>query len=121
MLNQVNIMGRLTHNPGIKTTPNGKSVSTFSIATNQGSKEKEKTYFIDLVAWNSTAEFLCKYFSKGSLIIVSGILTSRTYTDKNENKRKATEILVNEIHFSGEKSKNANSNTIDDVMLPTED
>lgn len=105
-LNVVTLMGRLTADPELRTTPGGVSVSTFRIAVDRGfSKEEQKTDFIDLVAWRGTAEFVCRYFRKGSLIAVSGSLQTRSYEDKNGNRRTAWEVEVNQAHFAGGREK----------------
>ena len=105
-LNVVTLMGRLTADPELRTTPGGVSVSTFRIAVDRGfSKEEQKTDFIDLVAWRSTAEFVCRYFRKGSPIAVSGSLQTRSYEDKNGNRRTAWEVAVNQAHFAGGREK----------------
>ena len=107
MLNVVAIQGRLTHDPELKTTPNGVNVCSFRIAvdrsfTRQG--EERKADFIDIVAWRQQAEFVSKYFQKGSLIAIEGSLQTRQYQDKNGNNRTATEVLAAEVGFCGSKS-----------------
>ena len=88
MLNHISIMGRLTRDPEIRYTPNNIPVASFTLAVDRdfknGSGEKE-TDFINCVAWRSTAEFVEKYFSKGRMIVVSGRLQIRKYTDKDGN------------------------------------
>ena len=103
MLNVVVLMGRLTADPEVKTTPNGNSVCSFSIAVNR-SYDREKTDFVDVVAWRNTAEFVGKYFSKGQMIVVKGALQTRTYEDKEGQKRKITEVLAENVEF-GESKK----------------
>ena len=103
MLNVVVLMGRLTADPEVKTTPNGNSVCSFSIAVNR-SHDREKTDFVDVVAWRNTAEFVGKYFSKGQMIVVKGALQTRTYEDKEGQKRKVTEVLAENVEF-GESKK----------------
>lgn len=107
MLNVVAIQGRLTHDPELKTTPNGVNVCSFRIAvdrsfTRQG--EERKADFIDVTAWRKSAEFVSKYFQKGSMISVQGRLETRQYQDKNGNNRTATEVLAAEVGFCGPKS-----------------
>ena len=110
MLNHIIIMGRLTRDPEYRTTPAGLSVVNFSVAVDRDltrqSGEKE-TDFIDCVAWRKTAEFVTKYFTKGSLIVVSGRLQIRSWTDKDGNKRRTAEIVATNVYFGG--SKNADS------------
>ena len=93
MLNKAILMGRLTRDPELKITPSGVSVCPFTIAVNRPySRDKEaQADFIDIVAWRQSAEFVNKYFVKGSMIIVDGMIQTRTYEDRNGNKRKAVE------------------------------
>ena len=76
--------------------------------------EEKKTDFIDFVAWRNTAEFICKHFNKGSMVAIEGEIQTRTFTDKNGNNRKATEIVVNNVSFCGSKTDNGQSNISDD-------
>lgn len=106
MLNVVAIMGRLVADPELRTTGNGTNVCSFRIACDRNFAQKgqeRQADFIDVVAWRQSAEFICKYFQKGSLIAVEGSLQSRQYQDKNGNKRTAVEVLANEINFAGGK------------------
>ena len=96
------LLGRLTKDPELKTTQNGKSVVTFSLAVD-GFKKGE-TDFIDCVAWNATAENLAKFKKKGEQIALTGRITTRSYEDRNGNKRKAVEVTCNTIDFVGGKS-----------------
>ena len=112
MLNHITIMGRLTRDPELRTTPAGISVASFSVAVDRdfGSKDtKEKeTDFIDCVAWRQTGEFVSKYFTKGSMAVVSGRLQIREWTDKEGNKRRTAEIVADNVYF-GEGKKSDNS------------
>lgn len=107
MLNRITIMGRLTRDPEYRATPSGLSVVNFSVAVDRDfpsqSGEKE-TDFIDCVAWRKTAEFITKYFTKGSLIVLSGRLQIRGWTDKDGNKRRTAEIVADNVYFGGGKS-----------------
>lgn len=110
MLNVVALMGRLVADPQLRQTTTGKNVVSFRVAVDLGRKDangQNLADFFDVVAWNKTAEFVCKYFQKGSLIAIDGRLQSRNYQDKNGNNRTAIEILVNNVHFAGAKSQNA--------------
>ena len=121
MLNNVTLMGRLVADPELRTTHNGISVTSFAIAVDRGyakSNEERQTDFIDLVAWRQTAEFITKYFKKGSMIAVEGSIQTRTYEDKNGNKRKAVEVVVNNVHFCGSKSSNSSDYTAPAAPLP---
>lgn len=105
-MNKVILMGRLTTDPELKTTPNGISVTSFSLAVDrnyvkQGSERK--TDFINIVAWRQRAEFICKYFSKGQLIALDGSIETRSYVDKNGNNRTAFEVVVENAYFTGDK------------------
>lgn len=97
-LNKVILGGRLTAEPELKTTTSGLSVTTFTIAVNRKTADK-KADFIECVAWRGTAEFITRYFSKGSAICVCGSLQTRTWEDKNGAKRKTVEIIVDEASF----------------------
>ena len=103
MLNSAIVQGRICADPELRTTPNSISVTTFTVATDKGSGDKKQTSFIDCVAWRGTAEMICKWFSKGSAIIVQGSIQTRSYTDKDGNKRKAFEIVADNVHFAESK------------------
>lgn len=110
MLNNINIQGRITKDIEIKTTQGGKKVASFCIACGQKVGQEERTSFIDCVAWEKRAEFIANYFSKGSMILLSGRLESRSYQDNAGNNRKVTEVVVNEVNFCGEKKQESQSN-----------
>lgn len=101
MFNLVVLTGRLTADPELKTTANGTSVTTFSIAVDRRyrSGEERQTDFINIVAWRSSAEFITKYFKKGSLIGIEGSIQTRRYQDKNGNNRTAFEVVANNVQF----------------------
>lgn len=111
MLNQVNLCGRTTTDLELKTTPNGVSVTSFTLAVERdySSGEEKQADFINIVAWRGTAEFASKYFSKGKMMIVSGSLQVRNYTTKNGEKRYITEVVANNVYFAGDKAQNANT------------
>lgn len=101
MLNVIAIMGRLTAEPELRHTPNGVATCTFRIAVERSfarAGEERKADFIDIVTWRKTAEFVCKYFGKGSLIAVNGSLQTRSYEDKNGNRRTAYEVVADNVH-----------------------
>ena len=100
-LNKVILIGHITQDLELKTTPSGVSVCSFSIGVNRKySKDSEqKTDFINIVAWRNTAEFVAKYFRKGNAICICGSLQTRTWTDNNGNKRYATEVIADEASF----------------------
>lgn len=101
MFNLVVLTGRLTADPELKTTANGISVTSFSIAVSRRyrSGEEPQTDFINIVAWRQSAEFIAKYFKKGSMIGIEGSIQTRKYTDKNGNNRTAFEVVVNNAQF----------------------
>lgn len=101
MFNLVVLTGRLTADPELKTTSNGTSVVSFSIAVDRRYRagEERQTDFINIVAWRSSAEFISKYFKKGSLIGIEGSIQTRRYTDKNGNNRTAFEVIANNVQF----------------------
>ena len=106
MLNVAVLMGRLCADPELRTTPNGVSVTAFTLAVDRSyvkSGTERQADFIDIVAWRSTAEFACKYFRKGQLIAVQGSIQTRSYQDKDGNKRKAFEIVADNVHFAESK------------------
>ena len=121
-LNVVVLMGRMVADPELKRTQSGVSVSSFRVAVDRSfSKEERKADFIDVVAWKGTAEFICKYFHKGSMIALAGSLQTRNYEDKNGNKRTAYEVVANEVHFAGSQAKKEASADNFEVVDDTED
>ena len=106
MINRVILMGRMTADPELKTTNGGISVTTFRIAVDRSyvkSGEQRQTDFIDVVAWRSSAEFVCKHFTKGSLIAVDGQLQTRQYQTKDGQNRTAVEVIADNVSFTGER------------------
>lgn len=103
MLNHITIMGRLTRDPELRRTGSGIAVASFTVAVDRdfGSKDggEKETDFIDCTAWRGTGEFVSKNFSKGKSIIVSGRLQIRNYTDKDGNKRRAAEVVADNVYF----------------------
>ncbi len=113
MLNVVAIMGRLVADPTLRQTQTGRKVASFRIACDRNRRDangQSQADFIDVVCWEASAEFVCKYFQKGSLIAVEGRLQSRNYTDKTGNNRTAIEIVATNINFAGPKSTNSGNN-----------
>ena len=116
MLNRVILMGRLVSDPELKTTDTGISVTSFRIAVERSyvkQGEERKADFIDIVCWRNTAEFVCRYFNKGSLIGIDGKLQSRTYQAKDGTNRYAVEVVADIASFTGEKEK-----TYSDINTP---
>ena len=106
MINNVILMGRMTADAELKSTPSGKYVTSFSIAVERDFTQngERQTDFINLVAWGKTAEFITRYFSKGNMIAVRGSIQTRQY-EKDGSKRTATEVLVDKVSFCGEKTE----------------
>ena len=107
MLNVVAIQGRLARDPELRQTTTGKSVASFTVACDRGRRDangQSTADWIPVVAWDARAEFVCKYFQKGSMIAVDGRLQSRTYTAKDGTNRTALEIVANNVHFCGSKA-----------------
>ena len=111
MFNLVVLTGRLTADPELKTTQSGISVTSFSIAVDRRYRagEERQTYFINIVAWRQSAEFVAKYFKKGNMIGIEGSIQTRKYTDKNGNNRTAFEVVANNVQFVETKRDSAPS------------
>lgn len=111
MLNTAILMGRLTSDPELRYTPNDTAVTSFTLAVERSyikSGTDRQVDFIDVVVWRQTAEFVCKYFHKGQLAAVQGSIQTRSYTDKDGNKRKAFEIVADSVHFAEPKKDKSN-------------
>jgi len=106
-MNHIVIMGRLTRDPELRQTPNGVPVASFSLAVDRRFAPKDggerQTDFIDVVAWEKTAEFVSKYFTKGQMAAVTGRLQIRDWTDKDGNKRRSAEVVADNIYFTESK------------------
>ena len=112
MLNNVVLMGRLTADPELKQTQNGVSVLSFSLAvdrdyTQQG--QEKQVDFINIVAWRLTAEFISKYFTKGQMMALKGAIQTRSYEDKQGNKRTAFEVVADKVYFCSSKTEGSNN------------
>ena len=128
MINVVVLMGRLTADPELRTTPNGISVTSFSIAVDRAYQKagtERQTDFINCVAWRQTAEFITKYFQKGSMIAVNGTLQQRSYTDKDGNKRTAYDVVIDNASFCGSKNESGNNHvnepSLEDIEFSDDD
>ena len=103
MLNHITIMGRLTRDPELRRTGSGVAVASFTVAVDRdfGGRDggEKETDFIDCVAWRQTGEFVSKYFTKGRMIVVSGRLQIRSWTDKEGNKRRTAEVVADNCYF----------------------
>ena len=120
MLNTAIIMGRLTAEPELKSA-GGATVCSFTVAVDRrfkGKNEERQADFIRCVAWRERAEFLSRYFHKGSMVAVTGSIQVRQYEDKNGNKREAVEIVADRIDFTGEKNSGSGGGYRDDIPLP---
>ena len=111
--NKVILMGRLTADPELKQTQSGTAVVSFNLAVDRryNKDEEKKCDFITVVAWKQTAEFICKYFKKGSAILLCGELQTRSWEDNNGNKRYATEVVANEVSFCEGKNNSEGNNS----------
>ena len=110
MLNHIVIMGRLTRDPELRRTGSGVAVASFTVAVDRdfGGRDggEKETDFIDCVAWRQTGEFVSKYFTKGRMIVVSGRLQIRSWTDKDGNKRRTAEVVADNVYFGDSKRDN---------------
>ena len=112
MLNRVILMGRITQELELKTTPNGVSVTSFSIAVDRNyvkQGEQRQTDFINIVCWRQQAEFVCRYFGKGAMIAIEGQLQTRQYQAKDGTNRYVTEVVADSVSFTGEKREQNNN------------
>lgn len=106
MLNHIVLMGRLTRDPELRRTGSGIAVASFTLAVDRDFKSQsgeKECDFIDIVAWRSTGEFVSKYFTKGSMAVVSGRLQIRAWTDKEGNKRRSAEVVADNVYFGSSK------------------
>lgn len=121
MLNVVTMIGRLTADPEVRTVPSGASVTSICLAVQRDyvkQGEERQTDFIDCVAWNQTADLIGKYLRKGSQIAVAGRLQTRSYEDREGNKRKATEVVISNISFCEKREAREPEIASDDDDLP---
>ena len=116
--NKVILIGNLCADPELKQTPSGVGVTSFPLAVGRRKAAKEKepqTDFITIVAWRSTAEFICKYFQKGKSILIVGALQTRNWTDQNGQKRYVTEVMAEEAYFV---EKKADASAVESASVP---
>lgn len=121
MLNRVILMGRMVADPELKTTNSGVSVCSFRIAVDRSyvkNGEQRQADFFDIVAWRSSAEFVSRHFTKGSLIAVDGQLQSRQYQTKDGSNRSAVEVVADSISFTGERKEQKQDSGYD--VMPEE-
>ena len=110
MLNHIVLMGRLTRDPELRRTGSGIAVASFTLAVDRDFKSQsgeKECDFIDIVAWRSTGEFVSKYFTKGSMAVVSGRLQIRNWTDKEGGKRRSAEVVADNVYFGNSKRDSA--------------
>jgi len=123
MLNHIVIMGRLARDPVLRVTQSQTSVASFTLAVDRdysGSNGGEKqTDFIDCVAWRQTADFVNKYFKKGSMAVVSGRLQVRTWQDREGGNRRTAEVIVDNIYFGESKRRNDSDSSSDNSYVDT--
>ena len=123
MLNKVILMGRLTRDPELRSTPTGVNVVSFTLAVDRDfarQGEEKKTDFINIVAWRNTADFVAKYFSKGQLVAVSGKLQVRSWDDaQSGQKRYATDVVADEVFFAESKKTTSSDNSFDTNTFDT--
>ena len=117
MLNKAILMGRLTADPELRHTQNNTPVTSFTLAVNRSYGKNEQTDFIDVVAWQRTAEFVSQWFHKGMLVAVAGRIQTRTWADKTGQKRKSVEVVADEVHFA-ESKKDSQSQPRNDGAIP---
>ena len=118
--NKVILGGRLTSDPELRQTPSGVAATSFSIAVNRPytkNQEQQQADFINCVAWRSTAEFITKYFKKGSSICVTGSIQNRSWTDNNGQKRYATDVVVSDATFVDGKNDSGQASAPADVPV----
>lgn len=105
MINKVILMGRLTRDPEMRHTNSGTPVTTFSLAINSGYGENQRTDFVNCLAWNKTAEFVTKYFTKGKMIVIAdGRISTRSWETQDGKRAYATEVVAKEVSFGETKS-----------------
>lgn len=126
-LNKVVLVGRLTADPELKQTQSGTAVTTFTLAVNRryqpknedGSPAQQQADFISCVAWRAGAEFLCRYFRKGSAVCLTGSIQTRSWTDQHNQKRYATEVVADEVMFVDSKNESGAAPTAQGSAVPS--
>ena len=123
MLNHIVIMGRLTRDPELRRTGSGVAGASFTVAVDRDFSGRDggerDTDFIDCVAWRNSGEFVSKYFTKGSMIVVSGRLQIRSWTDKDGNKRRTAEVVADNVYFGESKRSTEGGNTFASAPAPS--
>lgn len=123
MLNKVILMGRFTRDPELRSTPQGVSTCSFSIAVDRNfvrPGEERKADFINCVAWRQTAEFVSKYFKKGNMVALEGSIQTRSWDDNEGKKRYATDVVVSQVYFAESKRDSQGSVMADDSFASSD-
>lgn len=122
-MNNVSLVGRLTVDPEVKHTQNGTAYTRFNVAVDRPVKqgEEKQADFITIAAWNKTAEFVCKYFSKGQRIGLTGSIRTGSYTDKDGNKRNTVEVWANNVEFVEKKQSSPAQPSPIDITVPDDE
>ena len=120
MLNHITLMGRIVRDIELRRTNSGKAVASFTVAVDRdfSQGDQKETDFIDCVAWQNTGEFVSKYFQKGSMIVVSGRLQIRSWTDKDGSKRRTAEVVAENVYFGSNKSQDTHTGFIPNDSVP---
>ena len=116
MINNVTLIGRLTATPELRQTTTGKTVVSFCVAVERRF-DRATSDFINIVAWNKTAEFVSKYFAKGDLIALTGSIQTRKYEDKDGNKRTAFEVLADDVSFCSTKKEKSSEPDFEEIKV----
>ena len=124
MLNKIFLQGRLCKDPELRHTQTGTPVASFSLAVDRDFKDRntgeKATDFIDIVVWRQTAEFVSRYFTKGRMAVVEGRLQLRDWTDRDGNKRRAAEVVADNVYFGDSKKKESEGNAPEDELPENE-
>lgn len=124
MLNHITIMGRFTRDPELRHTKSGTAVTSFTLAVDRDFKDKNSgeavTDWISCTAWKGTAEFVSRYFQKGRMAVVDGRLQTRSYQDRDGNKRTAVEVVADHVYFGDSRKKESEGNAPEDELPDTE-
>lgn len=121
MINTVALMGRMAADPELRTTTKGDEVVSFTLALDAGYGDKKTTSWVDCVAFKGSAKFVSTYFRKGSMIAITGRISTRNYEDKNGAKRKSTEVICESVSFCGDKQSNNPAALPDDTTQIVEE
>ena len=120
MLNHITLMGRIVRDIELRRTNSGKAVASFTVAVDRyfSQGDQKETDFIDCVAWQKTGEFVDKYFSKGSMIVVAGRLQIRSWNDKDGNKRRTAEVVAENVYFGESRKQDTHTGFVPNEHVP---